>query len=79
MGQESRIIVKLNRQKNALILSTTLLRAKAKQARSKEEDKVGENACNVKRSKPIPLEHGCYMSGVLPNTACADAKGSRFV
>ena len=36
MGHESRIIVKLNRQKNVLVLSTTLFRAKA---RIKEQER----------------------------------------
>jgi hypothetical protein len=34
--------------------------------RRKEEEEVGENTYNVKRSEPVPLERGRYMNDFLP-------------
>jgi len=44
--------------------------------RSQEEDEVGENAYNVKRSEPVPLERGRYMSGFLPWAPLARTLGA---
>ena len=46
------------------------------ETRSKEEDEVGENTCNMKRSEPVPLERGHYMSGFLPWAPLARTPGA---
>ena len=33
-------------------------------------------ACNVKRSEPVPLERGCYMSCFLPRAPLARSLGA---
>ena len=74
--------MKLNRRKSALLLSITLFWVEARskegkrEARSKEEDKLEENAYNVKRSELVPLERGRYMSGLLPQVPLARTLGA---
>jgi len=74
--------VKLNRQKNALVLCISLFQVEARskegkrEARSKEDDEVGKNAYNMKRSVPGPLERGRYMSGLLPQAPLVRTLGA---
>ena len=47
-----------------------------REARSKEDNEVGKNAYNMKRSEPAPLERGRYMSGLLPQAPLVRKPGA---
>ena len=56
MGHGSRIIVKLNRQKKRVSFEQNLYFGQKQKTRSRERDEIRENACDVKRSQPVPPE-----------------------
>ena len=79
MCHGSRIIVKLNRQKKRVSFEQNLYFGQKQGARSRERDDIEENACDVKRSEPVPRERWRHMSGFLPRAPRADAGGRRVV
>jgi len=81
LSHRSRFTVKLNRQENAFSFEHNPISGWRKkkgreEERREEEDEVGENAYNVKRSEPIPLERGRYMSDSLPRAPLARTLGA---